>query len=126
MNTPPAGFPRPPFEAETYTDGLVTIVRVRGDVDLATAEEFDTALDSGLQASGPALVVDMSAVDFLGSSGIASLVLLRRRAARENTSVAIASGNRHVVRILDLLGLSEELTVHGDVASAVHAVTPAG
>ncbi|MGW4488527.1 RsbRD N-terminal domain-containing protein [Amycolatopsis sp. NPDC004368] len=63
---------------------------------------------------------------FLGSSGITSLVAVRGRAAHENTTVAVASGNRQVVRVLDLLGLTEELSVRGDLAAAVHAVSSAG
>ena len=51
---------------------------VRGEVDLATAPALEDALADAIRESDGALVVDLSGVEFLDSSGLK--VLLRARA----------------------------------------------
>ncbi len=54
------------------------VVRVRGELDWHTHPRLESALASFLGASGPRrLVLDLSAVSYLDSSGLAALVRLR-------------------------------------------------
>ncbi|WP_296151814.1 STAS domain-containing protein, partial [Pseudonocardia sp. SCN 73-27] len=58
--------------------GGVAVVAVSGDVDLAGAGRVGTAVGQALARRPAALVVDMSAVTFLDSSGLDQLVEARR------------------------------------------------
>ncbi len=47
---------------------------IYGDVDLKTARSFRGALDDAAQDGKPRLIVDMSEVPFMDSSGLAALI----------------------------------------------------
>jgi len=87
--------------------GTLTI-RLKGDLDHHSAGELREEMDRLL--SDPAVrrvVLDMSALGFMDSSGIGLILgrykLLRRRGGQ----LLIRSGNRRVDRILQLSGLYE-------------------
>ena len=78
-------------------------LRVVGEVDAETCALLGSAIDALLLADGD-IAVDMSAVSFLDSSGISSL-LQRVRALHGFGTVIIRSPSRQVVRLMELAGL---------------------
>jgi anti-sigma B factor antagonist len=67
--------------------GDTTVLRVRGDVDLATVDRLDAAIDGILDDEPAALVVDLEGVDHLASVGLSSLLR-----ARSLVDVVVISG----------------------------------
>jgi anti-sigma B factor antagonist len=65
-------------------------------------------------------VVDLSAVTFLGSRGIAALVGANRQSRGEALRVVV-DANRPVIRPLEVTGLDEVLALHHSVAEAIEA-----
>jgi anti-anti-sigma regulatory factor len=51
----------------------VTILRLQGNFDAASAEDFDAAAHKALQAGAKDILVDMSGVPFMSSAGMRSL-----------------------------------------------------
>jgi anti-sigma B factor antagonist len=69
--------------------GGLAVTTVRGEIDIASADELNDALDK-VGADKP-VVVDLSAVDFIDSSGLA--VLLKQSMSRND-----AGGSLHIRR----------------------------
>ena len=95
-----------PFELHTTTDSSdVVVVTVVGEVDMTTAPELTKAID-GVAGTARKVVVDLSGVTFLDSSGLNALVRGRRELAaadRELSVVAPPAGVvRHVIGIAQL------------------------
>ena len=84
-------------------------LRLRGDIDLATAD--DVAAEGGklLADSGPGtrLVLDLAEVSFLDSSGLSALVRLRRAADEQGSQILLRNVPHRVAILLDLSGLAE-------------------
>lgn len=55
-------------------DGMTTMLRVAGDLDIDSSPALRTAVDRIVSQSRGLLVFDFSAVDFLDSSGLAVLI----------------------------------------------------
>lgn len=49
------------------------VLTATGEIDMSNAETFATALTEAVPASGQALVVDLTAVEYLDSAGLAAL-----------------------------------------------------
>ncbi|MCM3922194.1 STAS domain-containing protein [Frankia sp. AiPs1] len=91
---PPTGYRRRTWVAErlavTVHHGTAeTVVEVSGEVDLASAGAFRSALFAAVRADAPTIVVDIGEVDFLDAQGLGALIAARKR--------AIPSGQRLVV-----------------------------
>ena len=88
-------------------DGESTVVNVSGEVDLSTTPVLRSALVEHLDAGRKDLVLDLSEVGFLDSSGLGMLVSLHRRANDEGGSLRLTSVQRPVRRVLQITGLEE-------------------
>lgn len=95
-----------------------TVVAVAGEIDLATAASFQEALGEAIAAEPAGIVVDLSAVTFMDSTGMGALVRARRRADEHGRSVALVGATAGVRRILDLTGLDRVFVLHESLDDA--------
>ncbi|MDQ3152186.1 MAG: STAS domain-containing protein [Actinomycetota bacterium] len=102
---------------EDHPEGAV--VTVTGEVDLHTSSTLRAALDRALGGTAPVVVVDLSAVTFLSSSGLSALVELRRGAESRARAVRLVGDGRPVRRPLQAAGLVDLFTWYPDVAAAI-------
>lgn len=102
-----------------HRDSLA-VVAARGDIDLLTAPQLRTAIHEVLADAPRAVVVDLSAVTFLASVGIAALLDAHAAAGGAGTEVlfAVVARGAATARPLELLGLTELLRVHPDLGAA--------
>lgn len=101
-----------------------TVLSVSGEVDLQTSPELRAAV---LQAVEPpaAVVIDLAAVRYMDSSGVASLVEGLQRAREVGVAFVLASPSPSVRRLLDLSRLDRVFTLCETVEEALQAVTRA-
>ena len=97
------------------------MLRLLGDIDLATAPLFQQAVEKQV-AQRQRFVVDMDGVDFLSSAGLAVLVDLRQQMADHDLKWAVVAGRQTVTRPLEITGLLTILPVFDSVPAALDAV----
>jgi anti-sigma B factor antagonist len=100
----------------------VPLVRLLGDVDLATAPLFQRAVEQQV-AQRQGFVVDMDGVDFLSSAGLAVLVDLRQQMADQDLKWAVVAARTTVTRPLEITGLLTILPIFDTLPAAVDAVS---
>lgn len=94
------------------------VVAATGDIDIATSGTFrDTAL-AALEVGPVDLVLDLSAVTFIDSTGLSVLVLMRRETDERHRRLALVAGRR-VRAILKIAGLADVFVVHPTIDSAL-------
>ena len=108
------------LEIETQQrDGLVHVV-LRGELDLSTVNKVQEELRR-VEADAPAVVVlDLSKLTFLDSTGLRCLVTADQRARDADRRVVLVRGPDPVQRVFSITRLEERLEVVDD-ASAVSA-----
>ncbi len=100
----------------------IPLMRVLGDVDLATAPVFQRAVQEQV-AQRKRFVVDMDGVDFLSSAGLAVLVDLRQQMEDQSLKWAVVAARQTVTRPLEITGLLAVLPIFDTVPAALDAVT---
>lgn len=93
------------FEVECSQEPAV--IRVRGDIDIATSERFASAIEEVRGAEGTDLVVDLAEVDFIDSSGLAVLV----NTANAGHRIVVRNASTVLRRVIDATGLAAVLQV---------------
>ncbi|PXY27313.1 STAS domain-containing protein [Prauserella muralis] len=111
----------PLLDVTDERQGQSLIVRVTGDIDLATAPRLERYLTEALEAVPPPhpLVVDLTGVGFLGSCGLALLLRAHDAAAERGTPLRIVAVQRAIRRPVDAVGLRATLVLHPTVESAL-------
>lgn len=96
------------------TDGGA-LVSVVGEVDVSCADELRAAIDAQLsQGLDGELVVDLSQVPYIDSTGIGVLVGAAHRAQEAGGTLVVARPQRNVARVLGLLGVGGDLNIRED------------
>jgi anti-sigma B factor antagonist len=103
------------------------VLRVSGEVDMLTTPVLSTELKKQFARRLVLLVLDLSGVEFLGSSGLAALVSAREEAGTREVPLRLVSADHAVLRPLTATGLAELFDIYPDLETALagsSAVTP--
>ncbi len=101
----------------TRREGAV-VLAVSGEVDLATAEQFQEAVRAS-GAGAERLVVDLRQLGFLDSSGVRALLVAARDVGVSRVSVVCPPGNTGVRQVLDAVRFDELVPVLDDLPAEV-------
>jgi anti-sigma B factor antagonist len=89
-------------------DAASTVVALAGDFDIVTAREIAGEVDSLVRHAPSALVLDLSKVEFIDSSGIAVLLRIHTAVVREGGgTVSVVNPSHAARRTFELCGLTE-------------------
>jgi anti-sigma B factor antagonist len=98
-------------------DGRHALLVVEGEIDTMTADALERALTTLLAASSEALVVDLTAVTFLASSGLAVLIRAAHQAGERR--LRLVSTARAVRRPIEITGSDRLFDLYPDRAAAL-------
>jgi anti-sigma B factor antagonist len=107
------------FSRDLRDVGGVHLVTLNGELDMATAEGLADWL---VTVSGSAVVVDLSGLTFMDSSGISALVMARNRMVEDGNDLILTRPAPMVQRALEVVGLAGWLAPwdpHWDVRPSV-------
>lgn len=83
-------------------DNIAT-VRLEGRFDFDTHREFRSTVEAVLQDPASTLVrIDLGGVDYLDSSALGMLLMLRDKASATNRKVALANSRGNVRQVLEI------------------------
>jgi anti-sigma B factor antagonist len=94
----------------TSAPGIETIT-LSGELDIATADELTAALDALSVDREGRLVIDLSAVGFMDSTGLRVLIEANRRAEAGGYELVIVTGESPAKRVLELTRMNEHMRV---------------
>ena len=109
-----------PFSLKEHEEAGVRVVRVAGELDVATAPRLCARLDATRVGRRPRLLVDLSDVDFCDSTGLRALLGAASEVRAHGGRFAIVcppSGD--VARLLEIVGAGEWLAIHTDSQSGL-------
>ncbi len=99
----------------------VVVIHPSGDVDMSRSPDLRTAIRSAQENRPPKLVVDLSDVAYMDSSGLATLVEAMRTSKSNNTAMVLCGMHDKVRSIFEIARLNQFFTIVDDVDAAVSA-----
>jgi anti-sigma B factor antagonist len=91
-----------------------TVLRVTGDLDLETAPQLLGAIEPYLSAGSEPLVLDLSGLAFIDSSGLSALIRVNQRMVAAERPLSILAPAPPVAKAFEITGLDQVLPVrHG-------------
>ena len=97
------------------------IASVGGRIDSANANEFESRMQQGIQADDQALIIDVSGVNFMSSSGL-RVVLQLAKAFRSPRSFSVCGLSDFLAEIFAISGFDQIVTIHPAREDAVAAL----
>lgn len=106
------------MDCEVRDEGGAAVVALSGDVDLESSPRVRTALLDCVGAKQRVLV-DLSGVSYIDSSGVASLVEAFQTARKSNTRFGLVEVSEAAMRVLELARLDKVFTIHANLADGL-------
>jgi anti-sigma B factor antagonist len=102
------------IEHEVREERGKLVIALRGDVDLGNSPAARRVLLECVER-GRAVLVDLSGVSYIDSSGIASLVEALQNARQQGSGFALACVSPSARRVLELARLDQVFQIHTSV-----------
>ena len=104
-----------PFSVTVSTDGDRTTVALRGELDLSGVDRARQAIDQAQLSGAPLLVLDLSELDFVDSTGLEVMLRAAQRAHDEGRRLIVQRPSSYVRRLLEMTAIDQTLDVVEDV-----------
>lgn len=109
------------MDVEISRHGAVIVARPAGArLDALAALGFKDRMQAVIEAAGDRVVMDLSGVTFLDSSGLGALVA-SQRFLREGQRLELAALTPAVARVFRLTRMDTVFVIHGGIADALRA-----
>jgi anti-sigma B factor antagonist len=106
------------FGLESSDQGSTRLLQASGEIDILSAPALRSALLPALETA-ERVVLDLSGVSFLGSSGLAVLVEARDQAQQGGHGLRLVCSSRIVLRALEATGLRDLFDIAADLPTAL-------
>lgn len=104
---------------EHRTEGGKTVLDVAGEVDVYTAPKLREKLVELVSDGHYDLVVDMTRVEFLDSTGLGVLVGGLKRVRSHNGSLELVCNQERILKIFRITGLTKVFPIHDSLEEAL-------
>lgn len=111
--------PTPALELSSARHGDVVVVTFGGELDISSAARVESELAQVEDGTPPVIVLDLSGLDFMDSTGLRLVVGADHRARARGARLAVVRGRDAVQRIFRITRLDDRLDMIGSVDDAV-------
>ena len=106
------------LEQQPLGDGRV-VMSVYGAVDLFAAPDLKRRLIAAINRGATELIVDLSATEFLDSTGLGALLTAYKRLSRRGGRLVVVPGEPSVTRVFEITGLDSIFTFADSLEEAI-------
>ena len=105
------------MEISLTSHGNIPVLRVTGDIDMATASRFETALEEHSLGFASPVLLDLSGCPFL-DSGALNVLLQAVRRLGQTAFIGVVGANRNLLRVFEIVALTADprFRVLGDLS----------
>ena len=120
-------FASPQFElSDESLDDATHLIAVRGEVHVSTAPEFSERLNDAIATGKTGVVIDMTDVEFIDSTGLSVLLNALRRVTRQQGRLALVVSNPTVLRLFEITRLDSTFDIAPSREEAIERVQANG
>jgi anti-sigma B factor antagonist len=102
----------------------IEAIEVDGEIDIHTAPRVDEAVNRAIDADCRRLILDLDRVSYIDSSGLVVLINTFKRMQVKNGKVVFVCSNPHILKVLELTGLSQVMTIFKTQDAATASFEP--
>ena len=105
-------FDAPNFDlTEEPLDDSSVVIRVAGEIHATTAPEFSERLNAAIADGKTGVILDLTGVEFIDSTGLSVLLNGLRRVTRVRGSMVLACANPTVLRLFEITKLDSTFDI---------------
>ncbi len=87
------------------------VSKIKGEVDIATAKQFEDAILEQLEKEYPIIVLDLTEMDYIDSTGIGILMNIKKNVLKDGQDIVLYRPKRSIQKLLQLTGVEQVFTI---------------
>jgi anti-anti-sigma factor len=99
----------------------IPVIEIIGEVDLYNAKDLKDAIEEFLKTQQYEIVIDLSKVPFMDSSGIGTLVTSMYKLKKYHGNLKVTGVSGSVAKVFKLTGMESHLEIFTSVQDAVNS-----
>lgn len=107
--------------ATSTPDTSIAVVSVTGEVDIYTADTLDERLMDLINSGRTRVVMDLTGVGFLDSTGLGVVVKTLKRVRELGGTLGLVVADDRILKVFRITGLDRAVELHPSVPEAVAA-----
>ncbi|GGM92980.1 hypothetical protein GCM10011609_33080 [Lentzea pudingi] len=119
--TEPAPSVQPISVGISQVGDQVSVASIAGEIDMLTEAVVRDAVRCQLAAKPRLLVLDLTEVGFMASSGLDLILQIQARALEQGTRLSVVANQGSVRRLLSVSGVDTAVDLHHDLGSALRS-----
>jgi anti-sigma B factor antagonist len=96
---------------EVSSDGGTVVIALLGELDLASACTFSAKFEQAAAGGPAAIVVDLSELEFIDSTGLRCILLAHERCDGRGPRFAVVPGDGQAARLLEIARVEDHLNL---------------
>lgn len=109
------------FRVESSSDGDALILKLAGEIDLHSSPELRLTISDAVNQAKPRLIVDLSNVPYMDSSGVGTLVEAKRMVERNKAQMILVNPQPRVLSVFEITHLDRFFTIRANIEEARQA-----
>lgn len=93
------------LEIKLLPEGGNRVIELRGELDIATVDDFERSVQEASMALDGSITIDMAKLVFVDSTGVGGLLKVIKGLRNNSIEVKVTNVNPDVYEVFDLLGL---------------------
>lgn len=110
------------IETAVETISGLPVAKVAGEIDVYTVPEFKAAVNKAIEVGAMDLIIDLTKVDYMDSSGFGILLGAAKRVRPKGGTINLVGCSEAIERMLKITRLDTIFGTYGQVADAVDAI----
>jgi anti-sigma B factor antagonist len=107
------------ISVEQTSAGSVPVLAVNGEVDVYSAPALKDKITELIGSGQTTLIVDLSSVAFLDSTGLGALVEARAATSEAGGALPLVCSQERILKLFTITGLDGVFSIHPSVSDAV-------
>jgi anti-sigma B factor antagonist len=103
------------LEASVMEMGAMPILQLTGEIDLSTSDEFKQVVYKMIESGKKNIVVDLTGVKFMDSTGLGVLVGALKKARMQSGSIRLICSNETILKTFTLTGLDKVFLIYNNL-----------
>jgi anti-sigma B factor antagonist len=100
-----------PLRISEERDGERLTIAVEGELDIASAPDLDAALQRAEDSDAVQIILDLSMIRFIDSTGLGALLVAGRRSTEDGSRLGMRLGSGEVARMMKLTAIDQTVTI---------------
>jgi anti-sigma B factor antagonist len=112
------------IDVQTTADGAAQVFVLHGSMDIATSPTVRAALLEAADRGNHDIIVDLTSLEFLDSTGLGALIGAHKRAKEHGGRVRLVAQEGQILRLLRITGLLGVFAVYHNLDDALADEAP--